>query len=494
MRPFEALSEQAAAEQVTATEHPDRPIPLKQWFLTPRHVIDIVTVLDAVLILLSAWLSKVFYVDILKLQVSIAADYHLVALTTAAICHWSLKRPRSDGLAGLVLPPGRLFMGLVIGFGSFIMLGYGLKISETYSRGWMCIWFAMSFGAIFLKDRLFADTLPRFAALGLASQRIALYGANSISASLKRDLELRNYSANRIEIYDDETSGDSGGKDSQLQEISGDLRSMILGCLNNRFERVVFCLPPERMKELDHLARSVRFLPIQVQVCPEQPELMGHRLSLVKDSDRYFINLYERPHRVWGGLSKRAFDLVVGSLILLLSAPLMAAIAVAIRLDSKGPVLFRQRRHGYNHQTITVLKFRTMTVLEDGDVIRQAVENDNRVTRVGHFLRRSSLDELPQLFNVLSGEMSLVGPRPHALAHNRFYSQLFDDYAIRHKVKPGITGLAQVQGWRGNSEDPALMAARAAADIEYIENWSIWSDVRILLLTPFVMLFQKSAY
>jgi putative colanic acid biosynthesis UDP-glucose lipid carrier transferase len=127
-------------------------------------------------------------------------------------------------------------------------------------------------------------------------------------------------------------------------------------------------------------------------------------------------------------------------------------------------------------------------------VIRQAVENDNRVTRVGHFLRRSSLDELPQLFNVLSGEMSLVGPRPHALAHNRFYSQLFDDYAIRHKVKPGITGLAQVQGWRGNSEDPALMAARAAADIEYIENWSIWSDVRILLLTPFVMLFQKSAY
>lgn len=172
----------------------------------------------------------------------------------------------------------------------------------------------------------------------------------------------------------------------------------------------------------------------------------------------------------------------------------MVVIAILIKLDSKGPVFFKQRRHGSNHKVIEVFKFRTMTVLEDGENVRQATKDDKRITRVGWFLRRSSLDELPQLLNVLAGDMSLVGPRPHALAHNDFYSEMLEDYASLHRVKPGITGWAQVNGFRGEITAPDLMVERVRHDLEYIDNWSIWFDLQILLLTPIFGFISKKAY
>lgn len=466
----------------------------KWWHLSPRHIADITTALDAAIVLISAWCAKIVYVDILTYKSNLASDYHLVGLTVAVLCLWSLRHLRQSGASAIVLPTSEVLKALLIGFGGFIILGYGFKVSEAYSRGWMSIWFAMSFITVVLKDRIVDRTVPRLMAMGLTGESIALFGANSISAALKAEVEKHDYLANRAEVFDDVGVSRGASSDDSSSQISGDLRTLILGCLNNRFDRVIFCLPQDRVKELPQLANSVSFLPVRVQACMEQPSLPGRQLPIVREFGQCLMNLYESPHDGWKAFNKRGFDLVVGSLILALAAPVMALIALAIKLDSPGPVFFRQRRHGYNHQTITVLKFRSMTVLEDGEVIRQAVQNDSRVTRVGRFLRRTSLDELPQLLNVVRGEMSLVGPRPHALAHNRYYSELFDHYATRHKVKPGITGLAQIHGLRGNSEDPALMAERAAADIEYIENWSIWSDVKILALTPFVVLFQKTAY
>jgi putative colanic acid biosynthesis UDP-glucose lipid carrier transferase len=156
-------------------------------------------------------------------------------------------------------------------------------------------------------------------------------------------------------------------------------------------------------------------------------------------------------------------------------------------------VFFRQRRHGYNHRVIDVFKFRTMHVAENGDRIEQARRDDPRVTRVGKFLRRTSLDELPQLFNVLRGEMSLVGPRPHALAHNRLYADQLERYANRHCVKPGITGWAQIHGFRGPTEDAEKMRQRVALDLDYIENWSTWLDLKILALTPFLGFINRNA-
>jgi Undecaprenyl-phosphate glucose phosphotransferase len=187
---------------------------------------------------------------------------------------------------------------------------------------------------------------------------------------------------------------------------------------------------------------------------------------------------------------KRVFDMVVGSIALMLLVPLFVAIGIAIRLDSRGPVFFMQRRHGFNQGAFRIAKFRTMFTMDDGDVVRQASANDARITRVGRFLRRWNFDELPQLWNVVKGDMSLVGPRPHALAHDHVFERRIAQYARRHNVKPGITGWAQVNGFRGETSTDDKMRLRVEHDLAYIDNWSIWFDISIILQT----VFSRKAY
>jgi putative colanic acid biosynthesis UDP-glucose lipid carrier transferase len=185
---------------------------------------------------------------------------------------------------------------------------------------------------------------------------------------------------------------------------------------------------------------------------------------------------------------------VLGLLIQILLLPVMLLIAIAIKLTSKGPVIFRQRRYGLYGEEIVVYKFRSMTVDEDGDKVVQATKNDQRVTRVGAFLRRSSLDELPQFVNVLQGRMSIVGPRPHAVVHNEQYRKLIKGYMLRHKVKPGITGWAQVNGLRGETETLDKMEARIHFDLDYLRNWSLWLDLWIIIRTVKVVLARENAH
>jgi exopolysaccharide biosynthesis polyprenyl glycosylphosphotransferase len=192
--------------------------------------------------------------------------------------------------------------------------------------------------------------------------------------------------------------------------------------------------------------------------------------------------------------AKRVLDLLVTVPLLVLLAPALAAIALLVRLDSKGPVFFRQTRTGLRGRPFMIFKFRTMTVLEDGDAVVQASKDDARTTRVGRFLRKTSLDELPQLFNVLKGEMSLVGPRPHAMAHDRHYGAIIDHYAFRQRVKPGITGWAQVSGHRGATPTIETMQVRVHHDVWYAQRVNVALDLRILLATPFAILGQRNAY
>lgn len=194
------------------------------------------------------------------------------------------------------------------------------------------------------------------------------------------------------------------------------------------------------------------------------------------------------------GWLKRAEDLVLGTIILCLIAAPMLVIAAAVRLTSPGPALFRQVRYGLDGKPITVFKFRTMTVCENGDVVLQARRNDQRITPLGAVLRRTSLDELPQFLNVLRGEMSIVGPRPHARAHNEYYRRLIPNYMLRHKIKPGITGWAQVNGWRGETDELYKMEKRVEFDLDYIRNWSVWFDLRIVFRTVFHVVFSKDVY
>jgi putative colanic acid biosynthesis UDP-glucose lipid carrier transferase len=240
------------------------------------------------------------------------------------------------------------------------------------------------------------------------------------------------------------------------------------------------------------LIDELSVLPVDVWLCPaefDMPILGTSRLGALS-----LLQVKPKPIRDWGYVLKLTLDYVLGAISLILFAPLMLAVALAIKLDSPGPVLFKQRRHGYNHRLIHVYKFRTMRVAEDGAVVVQARKDDDRVTRIGKFLRRTSIDELPQLFNVLKGEMSLVGPRPHAVAHNQLYCARLERYANRHCVKPGMTGWAQIHGFRGPTEDPEKMRKRVQMDLYYIENWSISLDLKIIALTPFVGFVHRNAF
>jgi putative colanic acid biosynthesis UDP-glucose lipid carrier transferase len=452
---------------------------------TPQHARDIIIALDSVMVMLGAVLAKFLYIDLFQDTV-LGADYLSVALATAAICHVLLRSHRKAAIDFAPLPATSVAHALLLGFGFVVIAGYMLKISESYSRGWMLVWFALSYVAIIGKDRLSLKALRYFAGLGFVQRNTAIYGASEASLQLMRDLKNAEPVRISVEIYDDAPQPGL--------EVRGGLSTLIQDGLNGHLERVIFCLPPERLGEIARLVDDLSFLPANIQICPQQPDYVGLNPKVTYASGRYFIDLLEKPLDTWHGAGKRLMDLVLGSVFALLALPIGIVIAILIKLDSKGPVFFKQNRHGYNHRNIEVFKFRTMHVLENGSSVPQATRDDPRITRIGRFLRRSSLDELPQLINVLIGNMSLVGPRPHAVSHNDYYSERLSKYADRHKVKPGMTGWAQINGFRGGTENMEDMAKRAAADLYYIENWSLWFDFKILLMTPIALLFGRNAY
>ena len=243
----------------------------------------------------------------------------------------------------------------------------------------------------------------------------------------------------------------------------------------------------------DLICERLQVLPIRVMLLPDQH--VDSIFSRAIHRTREFAVELQRPPLSSAELAlKRAFDLVLASALLIAMVPLFLVVAMLIKLESTGPVIFTQRRKGFNGREFKIFKFRTMNVLEDGHVVPQARRNDPRVTRVGRLLRTTSIDELPQLLNVLLGQMSLVGPRPHAVAHDDSYTNVIAKYALRQHVKPGLTGWAQVNGFRGEAVQIELMERRVECDLWYIKNWSFWLDVRIIVLTGFELLRRRNAY
>src|SRR6266851_1339117 len=260
-------------------------------------------------------------------------------------------------------------------------------------------------------------------------------------------------------------------------------------------DEIIVQLPEKRDAEFSAVLRKLGELPVNVNLCPDLSDLPVSLRQLTMLHETFMINVFERPLSGWAAVLKRAEDIMLSGLLLLCVAPLMLLIALLIKLDGRGHVLFRQRRFGFNNNPITVLKFRTMSADAANDAtVPQAKRDDPRVSRVGRILRHTSLDELPQLINVLKGEMSLVGPRPHAIAHNEYYAQAIDGYLGRHRVKPGITGWAQVNGWRGETATVEVMHERVKHDLYYIENWSARFDLLILLRTLMVGFVHRNAY
>ena len=257
---------------------------------------------------------------------------------------------------------------------------------------------------------------------------------------------------------------------------------------------VFIALPIIKEKKIKELINGLSDSTVITYIVPDlfMSELLNTRWGYMGNLP--ILSIHDRPFTGIDGWLKRFEDLVLGSLILMLIAAPMCVIAIAIKLSSKGPVLFKQHRYGITGDEISVWKFRTMNVCENGDDIKQATKEDERVTRLGKFLRCYSLDELPQFINVLQGPMSIVGPRPHAVAHNELYRKEISGYMLRHAIKPGITGWAQINGWRGETDTLNKMEKRVEHDHWYIKNWSLWLDLRIIYLTTIYGFTSKQAY
>ena len=382
---------------------------------------------------------------------------------------------------------GDLFISIGFSFLALIALGYLFKVSDDYSRGWLLTWLALVLVLLPLSRPVSARVLRWLTVTGSAVRRVAVVGDTAGLKLAERLRRVPGVIVAGVYALPEPSALDNGGRTDAAA-----IPDLISTGQRNEFEEVIIAASNATWPRVAQLVEELRVLPVDVWLYAADLDMPIHSVSRLGGASLFQVKA--QPLRDWGYVSKLSLDYVVGAVSLLIFAPVMLAIAVAVRLETSGPVFFRQRRHGYNHRLIDVYKFRTMVVLEDGDRIEQARKHDARVTRVGKFLRRTSLDELPQLFNVLKGEMSLVGPRPHALAHNDHYRERLARYASRHCVRPGMTGWAQVNGFRGPTEDPEKMRQRVEMDLYYIENWSLWLDLKILVLTPFVGFVNRNAF
>jgi putative colanic acid biosynthesis UDP-glucose lipid carrier transferase len=299
---------------------------------------------------------------------------------------------------------------------------------------------------------------------------------------------------NFVGFFDDRFNDRLPKIDKHLGGIAGNFDRLVEQARKGEIDQVYIALPPRAEPRINGLIRRLGDTTASVYIAYDFGgfDLLRARWSSVGPVP--VLSVVENPFYGVDGWVKRMEDIVLGTIILSIIAIPMVLIALAVKLTSAGPVLFRQYRYGLNGERIRVLKFRTMTVCEDSDKVVQAGKNDARVTSLGRFLRRTSLDELPQFLNVLTGEMSIVGPRPHAVVHNETYRTVIQNYMLRHKVKPGITGWAQVNGWRGETDTLEKMENRVKHDLEYIRRWGLWLDIKIIFLTIFGKAARKNAY
>jgi len=377
---------------------------------------------------------------------------------------------------------------------SLILLGiaFMLKVGEALSRGATLGFFLTGLTCLLVWRDLVAHSLAKIIANGtFAKQKTMLIGEPSLLSASQVLSELRHYGYAPGAVVEINTEVSA---ESDLPRITQEKLALAIQAAREEEIGSIFLLFRwDHSRWIDSILIALNVLPIPVYLIPDHNAF--RYLSRVHCiGSIWTAELKRAPLSKFEQLVKRTIDLVGAGAGVLLLSPLLLTVMLLIKLESRGPVLFTQRRSGFNGHLFRIFKFRTMRVLEDGPVIRQATRNDPRVTRVGRWLRRTNIDELPQLLNVLRGEMSLVGPRPHAAAHDSEYERKIADYASRFQLKPGITGWAQSNGYRGETQTLDLMAKRVELDLWYINNWSIWLDLRIIIRTLTWAALQSRAY
>jgi len=378
---------------------------------------------------------------------------------------------------------------------ALVIFAFATKTSTEYSRVVSFGWFVAA-PVLLCGSRIVVRLLLRVLRThGRNIRKVVILGATGNARSLCEEITDHPWLGLRVMgVYDDRSPERREDLTPQGCPFLGSSADLLSDARANKVDSVYIALPLRAEPRIAQLLNDLSNTTATVYLVADffMFNLVSARWSTI--GDVALISAHDTPFQGVDGWLKRFEDIVIGSFIVGLIALPMLAIAIGIKLTSKGPVFFKQRRYGLNGKEIRVLKFRSMTVLEDGPNVVQATKGDARITKFGAFLRRTSMDELPQFLQVITGQMSIVGPRPHAVAHNEAYRSIIRGYMLRHKVKPGITGWAQVNGWRGETPEVSWMEKRVKYDLQYIQRWTLLWDVKIILLTIFGRKKNLNAY
>jgi putative colanic acid biosynthesis UDP-glucose lipid carrier transferase len=439
--------------------------------------------LDPLVLVISLW--------IVALAIEGSLGRHVVIL---ALIVFSLTFP---GASRLATDPWRAMRNIVMGWltmsALLILFGWASRYLDYFDRDVLLTWFWVAPASQIGAHMVLRATAPLIRRMQGHTRRVVIAGMNEQGIDLARRLSGDLYTNARVVgFFDDRARARLEHRDEY--PLLGRILELPEYAKKHHVDVIYLSLPMASQARILALLEALRDTTSSIYFVPDTfvTDLIQGRMDVVGGIP--VVAVCETPFTGLNGVIKRSSDFVLALLILALVAPLMLLIAIGVKLSSPGPAIFRQRRYGLDGNEIVVYKFRSMTVLEDGATIEQARRGDRRLTRFGAFLRRTSLDELPQFFNVLQGQMSVVGPRPHAVAHNELYRKLIRGYMLRHKVKPGITGWAQVNGYRGETEKLEKMKARIEYDLEYLRNWSLRLDLFIIAKTIWVVLKGKEAY
>ena len=445
---------------------------------------------DAGLICVVLWISHRLYGVIIDEQ-------NIFSAVLAVVCFYLFAEAKglydSWRMGGIIVE----ITDLVIAWGMvvmvLVMLAFMSKTSADFSRLVVITWFVATPSCLVMARMLTRTFLREMRRAGRNTRTLAIVGANAQGVRLiEKSRDAPWMGILPFGIYDDVVN--ESVPDEVRPYLKGAVADLIREAREGKVDYVYIVLSMQDGRRIEKLVSALADTTASVYVVPDMfvSDLLHARWTNFHGIPA--IMVYETPFTGADGWIKRLEDFFLGALFLAIALAPMAVIGVAVKLTSPGPAIFKQRRYGLNGEVVDVWKFRTMSVCENGEDVLQAKQSDPRITPLGKFLRKTSLDELPQLINVLQGRMSLVGPRPHAVIHNEEYRKLIHGYMLRHKVKPGITGWAQVNGWRGETNTLDKMEKRIEYDLEYIRNWSLWLDLKIIWLTVFRGFFGKNAY
>ncbi|MEM9070571.1 MAG: undecaprenyl-phosphate glucose phosphotransferase [Myxococcota bacterium] len=389
----------------------------------------------------------------------------------------------------------RVFITWAIVSALLLALGFLSKRSAEYSRFISIVWGTGTPLGIALWRGLLRLFLRTVRARGRNTRTVAIAGLTDLGERVGEVVHANPWMGLVIKgYYDDRFPERCHPIPDHLGKREGSLDDLVESARSGAIDLIYIALPLRAEPRINELVRRLADSTAGVYMAADFSAFDLLHAKWATLGDVPVVSIHETPFYGVDGWLKRIEDVVVGSMILLLIAIPMLVVAIGVKLSSRGPVFFRQRRYGLDGEVIHVLKFRSMRVMEDDEAVKQATKGDPRITKFGAFIRRTSLDELPQFFNVLTGQMSIVGPRPHAVAHNEQYRSKIQGYMLRHKVKPGITGWAQVNGWRGETDTLEKMEKRIEHDLAYIRNWSLFWDIKIIFLTVFGSKVRKNAY